>query len=109
MVAYPSLQKVNKGQLLDIACNRLFKSVLGHCGLQDTSCERAAGLLLGDLVDILPLTVVDTADCHGYHTEALCTLFVILVACLEKGRGREKIIFEKCSLYLTHRGLVRLN
>jgi len=39
---------------------------------------------------MLPFTVVDTADYHGYHTEALCTLFVILVARLEKERGRDK-------------------
>lgn len=65
----------------------IFKSVLGCGGLQDTSCECGAGLIL---LDILPFTVVDTADFHGYHTEVLCTLFVILVACLEKEKGREK-------------------
>lgn len=43
-----------------------------------------------DLLDILPFTVVDIADFHGYHTEGLFTLFIILVACLEKERGRDK-------------------
>lgn len=48
------------------------------------------GLLLGNVLDILPFTVVDTADYHGYHAGELCTLFVILVACFEKERGRDK-------------------
>lgn len=54
--------------------------------LSENLSDCGVGPLLGDLLDILPLAVVDTADYHGYHTEALCTLFVVLVACLEKER-----------------------
>lgn len=58
--------------------------------MKKTFCEGGVGLLFVDLLDILSFTVVDTADFHGYHTKGLFTLFIILVACLEKERGRDK-------------------
>lgn len=44
-----------------------------------------------DLVNIPSFTVVNRVDYHGYHTDTLFTLFVIVAAHLERERKRKRI------------------